>query len=142
MLMGEFTHGVDKKNRIIIPSKMRESLGDIFYISKGLDGCLWVFPEKEWKAFSAKLEKLPLSNKNARDFKRFFLSGATEMEPDKMGRVLLPASLMEYAGILAEVVSVGMTDKVEIWSKEKWKAYQEADMDMEEVAASLEDFGI
>lgn len=140
--MGEFTHGVDKKNRIIIPSKMRESLGDIFYISKGLDGCLWVFPEKEWKAFSAKLEKLPLSNKNARDFKRFFLSGATEMEPDKMGRVLLPASLMEYAGILAEVVSVGMTDKVEIWSKEKWKAYQEADMDMEEVAASLEDFGI
>lgn len=142
MLMGEFTHGVDKKNRIIIPSKMRESLGDIFYISKGLDGCLWVFPEKEWKAFSAKLEKLPLSNKNARDFKRFFLSGATEMEPDKMGRVLLPASLMEYAGILTEVVSVGMTDKVEIWSKEKWKAYQEADMDMEEVAASLEDFGI
>lgn len=142
MLIGEFNHGMDNKNRIIIPSKLREDLGESFIISKGLDGCLYIYPKAEWITFETKLKSLPLSSKDARTFARFFFSGANEMEPDKMGRILIPQSLLEYAGIVDEVVSVGMMNRVEVWSKEKWKAYNDSEMDMDDIASKMNELGI
>jgi len=142
MLIGEFNHGMDNKNRIIIPSKLREDLGESFIISKGLDGCLYIYPKAEWITFETKLKALPLSSKDARTFSRFFFSGANEMEPDKMGRILIPQSLLEYAGIVDEVVSVGMMNRVEVWSKEKWKAYNDSEMDMDDIASKMNELGI
>jgi MraZ protein len=142
MLIGEFSHGMDKKNRIIIPSKLREGLGDTFIMTKGLDSCLYIYPKAEWEVFEKKLKALPMTDKNVRAFVRFFFSGANEMEPDKMGRVLIPQSLLSYAGIEGEVVSVGMMDRVEVWSKEKWTAYNESDMDMDAIAEKMNELGI
>lgn len=133
---------MDKKNRIIIPSKLREGLGDTFIMTKGLDSCLYIYPKSEWEVFEKKLKALPMTDKNVRAFVRFFFSGANEMEPDKMGRVLIPQSLLSYAGIEGEVVSVGMMDRVEVWSKEKWTAYNESDMDMDAIAAKMNELGI
>lgn len=142
MLIGEHTHGVDNKNRIIVPSRFREDLGDSFVISKGLDGCLYIYPKDEWKVFETKLKNLPLTNKNSRTFARFFFSGANEVVPDKMGRILIPQPLMEYAEIKDEVVSIGMDSRVEVWSSKKWKEYCEREIDMDEVASGMEDLGI
>lgn len=142
MLIGEFSHGMDKKNRIIIPSKLREGLGETFIMTKGLDSCLYIYPKNEWQIFEQKLKSLPLTDKNVRSFVRFFFSGANEMEPDKMGRVLIPQSLLSYAGIEGEVVSVGMMDRVEVWSKEKWEAYNESEMDMDAIAEKMNELGI
>ena len=142
MLIGEFSHGMDKKNRIIIPSKLREGLGEQFIMTKGLDSCLYIYPKDEWQIFEKKLKSLPLTDKNVRSFVRFFFSGANEMEPDKMGRVLIPQSLLSYAGIDGEVVSVGMMDRVEVWSKEKWEAYNESEMDMDAIAEKMNELGI
>ncbi|MBO1263769.1 MAG: transcriptional regulator MraZ [Clostridia bacterium] len=142
MLIGEFSHGMDKKNRIIIPSKLRDGLGETFIMTKGLDSCLYIYPKNEWQIFEQKLKSLPLTDKNVRSFVRFFFSGANEMEPDKMGRVLIPQSLLSYAGIEGEVVSVGMMDRVEVWSKEKWEAYNESEMDMDAIAEKMNELGI
>ncbi|HCW73265.1 MAG TPA: cell division/cell wall cluster transcriptional repressor MraZ [Clostridiaceae bacterium] len=142
MLIGEFSHGMDKKNRIIIPSKLREGLGEQFIMTKGLDSCLYIYPKNEWQIFEQKLKSLPLTDKNVRSFVRFFFSGTNEMEPDKMGRVLIPQSLLSYAGIDGEVVSVGMMDRVEVWSKEKWEAYNESEMDMDAIAEKMNELGI
>lgn len=142
MLIGEFSHGMDKKNRIIIPSKLRDGLGETFIMTKGLDSCLYIYPKSEWQIFEQKLKSLPLTDKNVRSFVRFFFSGANEMEPDKMGRVLIPQSLLSYAGIEGEVVSVGMMDRVEVWSKEKWEAYNESEMDMDAIAEKMNELGI
>lgn len=124
MLTGEFNHSIDSKGRLIIPSKLRESLGEHFVITKGMDGCLFLYPDNEWKAFEEKLRTLPLTNKKARDFKRFFLGSATEGELDKQGRVLISSSLRAYADLEKEVVLAGVLDKVEIWSKERGKHVQ------------------
>lgn len=142
MLIGEFSHGMDKKNRIIIPSKLRDGLGETFIMTKGLDSCLYIYPKNEWQTFEQKLKSLPLTDKNVRSFVRFFFSGANEMEPDKMGRVLIPQSLLSYAGIEGDVVSVGMMDRVEVWSKEKWEAYNESEMDMDAIAEKMNELGI
>jgi len=133
---------MDKKNRIIIPAKLRDGLGDTFIMTKGLDSCLYIYPKSEWEVFEKKLKALPMTDKNVRAFVRFLFSGANEMEPDKMGRVLIPQSLLSYAGIEGEVVSVGMMDRVEVWSKEKWTAYNESDMDMDAIAAKMNELGI
>lgn len=142
MLIGEYTHGVDNKNRIIVPSKFREDLGETFVVSKGLDGCLYIHPKSEWMAFQEKLKNLPLSNKDSRTFSRFFFSGANEVTPDKMGRILLPQSLMDYAGVKDEVVSIGMMNRVEVWSKAKWETYSTMDTDMDEIASKMSELGI
>ena len=99
MLNGEFNHSIDTKGRLIIPSKFRESLGEHFVITKGMDGCLFVYPDNEWSAFEDKLRELPLTNKKARDFKRFFLGSAVDGELDKQGRVLISSALRAYAGL-------------------------------------------
>ena len=142
MFIGEYQHSLDSKNRIIVPSKLREGLGDKFIISKGLDGCLYAYPLDEWSKFEEKLKILPLTNKDARAFVRFFVSGATEVETDKQGRGLIPANLREYAGIEKEIVTIGALNKIEIWSKEKWESYNESDMDFDSIADKMGDLGI
>ena len=141
MFMGEYNHTIDAKGRLIIPSKFREALGSEFVLTKGLDGCLFVFPMKEWEAFEEKLRSLPLIDKNARKFSRFFLAGASTCELDKQGRILLPANLREYAGIDKEVVSVGVYSRVEIWSKDRYLENSDFD-DMDEIADHMAELGI
>ncbi|MDD6441205.1 MAG: division/cell wall cluster transcriptional repressor MraZ [bacterium] len=143
MLTGEFNHSIDSKGRLIIPSKLRDSLGEHFVITKGMDGCLFLYPENEWEAFEEKLRTLPLTNKKARDFKRFFLGSAVEGEIDKQGRVLLSTSLRTYADLEKEVVLAGVLDKVEIWSKEAWNARTtDIEENIEDIASDMEDLGL
>ena len=123
MLIGEYEHSLDAKGRLIMPAKLRTDMGEKFIITKGLDGCLFVFSKNEWSNFESKLKELPLTNKNARDFVRFFLSGATECEIDKQGRFLLVNTLREYAEITKEVIIIGVGTRLEIWNKDKWKKY-------------------
>ena len=142
MFMGEYSHTIDTKGRLIIPSKFREELGETFVVTKGLDGCLFVFSDEEWKAFEIKLKSLPLTNKNARQFARFFVAGATPCELDKQGRILLPATLREFAGLEKDVVLTGMLNRIEIWSKEKWNENNSLDdVAMDEIAEQMTDIG-
>ena len=143
MLMGEFSHSLDEKGRLFMPAKLREELGKRFYISKGLDGCLFVFDEAQWTTFEAKLNALPLARKGARDLKRFFFSGAAEGLCDKQGRVLLPQNLREHAHIQKDVVIVGVGNRAEIWAAEQWNNYcKDAEQTPEALAEQLEDLGI
>ncbi|SMC17739.1 MraZ protein [Clostridium acidisoli DSM 12555] len=137
MFIGEYQHGIDNKNRIIVPSKFREALGDVFILTKGLDGCLYAYTIDEWKTLEEKLKKLPLTNRDARAFVRFFFSGANEVNVDKQGRALIPQNLLEYASIEKDIVSIGVSTRIEIWSKEKWNQYNESDINMDEIAEKM-----
>ena len=141
MFMGEYSHTVDTKGRLIIPSKFREQLGEEFIVTKGLDGCLFVFPQDEWQAFEEKLRTLPLTQKGARQFTRFFVAGATPCELDKQGRILLPATLREFAGLDKDVVLAGMLNRIEIWSKDKWTE-NNACGDMDDIAEQMTQLGL
>ena len=141
MFMSENNHTVDAKGRLIIPSKFREILGDEFVISKGMDGCLFVYANDDWKAFEEKLTSLPLINKEARQFARFFLAGAAQVEVDKQGRILLPASLRSFANLDKDVVLVGVGSRIEIWDKEKYEALS-ADENMDDIANAMEALGL
>ena len=141
MFMGEYNHMIDAKGRLIIPAKFRELLGEEFILTKGLDGCLSIYPMNEWEAFEEKLRALPLTNKNARTFTRFFVAGATSCELDKQGRILLPATLGEFAGLDKEVVLTGMLNRIEIWSKDKWMENNSFD-DMDDIAEQMTDLGL
>ena len=143
MFMGEYSHTIDTKGRLIIPSRFREELGETFVVTKGLDGCLFVFSDEEWKAFEIKLKSLPLTNKNARQFARFFVAGATPCELDKQGRILLPATLREFAGLEKDVVLTGMLNRIEIWSTDKWNENNSLDdVAMDEIAEQMTDLGL
>jgi len=139
--MGEYNHTIDAKGRLIIPSKFREALGDEFVVTKGLDGCLFVYDNQEWAAFEEKLKALPLMNKESRKFVRFFLAGAASVEVDKQGRILLPSVLREFAELDKDVVLVGVASRIEIWSKQKWDEASEYD-DMEEIAEHMSELGL
>lgn len=142
MFMGEYNHTIDSKGRLIVPAKFREALGDEFVVTKGLDGCLFVYPNEEWQAFAEKLKSLPMSNKNSRQFSRFFLAGAAACEVDKQGRILLPGVLREFAALEKDVVLIGVSTRVEIWAKERWsECMQTYDDDMDEVAENLAELG-
>ena len=142
MLMGEYNHTIDAKGRLIVPAKFREVLGDEFVVTKGLDNCLFVYPNDEWQKFEEKLQTLPLTNKNARQFTRFFLAGAASVEVDKQGRILLPSVLREFAGLEKDVVLVGVASRIEIWSKDRrTEGISTYDDDMDEVAANMESLG-
>ena len=141
MLIGEYEHTLDAKGRIIMPSKLREDIGEKFIITKGLDGCLFAFSIEEWKKFEEKLRTLPISNKDARNFSRFFFAGAIDCEIDKQGRFLISSNLREFAGLEKEVVIVGMDSRLEIWSKEKWINFEE-DISADEIAEKMEMLGI
>ena len=142
MFMGEYNHTIDAKARLIVPAKFREILGDNFIVTKGLDGCLFVYPNDEWTRFEEKLKSLPLTNKNARQFTRFFLAGAAACEVDKQGRILLPQVLREFASLEKDVVLVGVASRIEIWSRERWdESMNTYDGDMDEVAENMESLG-
>ena len=143
MLIGEYEHSLDVKGRLIMPSKLREDIGEKFIITKGLDGCLFVFSQTEWIKFEEKLKTLPLSNRNARDFVRFFLSGATECEIDKQGRFLIASNLREYANMEKDVVIIGVGTRLEIWNKDKWKNYNsDENISADEIAENMTMLGI
>ena len=142
MFMGEYNHTIDPKGRLIIPAKFREALGDEFVVTNGLDGCLFVYANTEWNNFEEKLRTLPLTNKNARQFTRFFLAGAAACEVDKQGRILIPQVLREFAKLEKDVVLVGVASRIEIWSKEVWEeSISTYDTDMDEVAENMENLG-
>ena len=141
MFMGEYNHTIDAKGRLIIPSKFRESLGDEFVVTKGMDGCLFVYDNEEWKKFEEKLLSLPMMDKQVRQFTRYFLAGAASVEVDKQGRILLPAHLREFAGLEKDVVLVGVGSRVEIWSKDKWENMN-SDADMDEITSAMEGLGL
>ncbi|MDD2959453.1 MAG: division/cell wall cluster transcriptional repressor MraZ [Lachnospiraceae bacterium] len=141
MFMGEYNHTIDTKGRLIIPAKFREQLGDEFIVTKGLDGCLFVFPQNEWQNFEEKLRSLPLTQKGARQFTRFFVAGATPVELDKQGRILLPGTLREFAGLEKDVVLAGMLNRIEVWSKAKWTENNAYD-DMDDIAEQMTDLGL
>jgi MraZ protein len=140
--MSQYNHTIDAKGRVIIPAKFREKLGDSFVITKGLDGCLYGYAKEEWSAFEEKLGTLPITNKNSRQFTRFFLAGAAECELDKQGRILIPSVLREFAGLDKDVVLVGVASKIEIWSKERWdESNGEYETNMDDIAMNLESLG-
>ncbi len=141
MFMGEYNHTIDAKGRLIVPSKFREILGDVFVVTKGLDGCLFVYDNEEWKLFEEKLRALPITNKEARQFVRFFLAGATEAEVDKQGRILIPNVLREFAGITKDVVLVGVGSRIEIWGRERFEETASFD-DMDEIAEHMAELGL
>jgi MraZ protein len=125
VFMGEFQHNLDEKARLTIPAKFREGLGDAFVATRGLDRCLFVYPRSDWDALAQRLHTLPLTRSDARQFTRFFLSGAAECELDKQGRVLLPANLREYAGVKDQCMVLGVGSRVEVWDATAWKQYAE-----------------
>ncbi|MFY9214421.1 MAG: division/cell wall cluster transcriptional repressor MraZ [Tissierellaceae bacterium] len=143
MFIGEYQHTIDSKGRIIIPSKFREELGDEFVITKGLDNCLFVYPKDEWEILEDKLKKLPLTNKNARAFVRFFFSGASESNLDKQGRVLIPANLRDHSRIEKDAVIIGVSTRLEIWSREEWEGYIDEDnLSYDSIAETMAELGI
>ncbi|MBM7565698.1 MraZ protein [Paenibacillus sacheonensis] len=141
MFMGEYQHSIDDKGRIIIPAKFREQLGDQFVITRGLDNCLFVYPLSEWSQLEQKLKSLPMMKSDARAFSRFFFSGATECELDKQGRVNLPNTLCEYAKLERDCIVLGVSNRVEIWSKPIWEGYfKQSEETFNEIAEKLVDF--
>jgi MraZ protein len=141
--MGEYLHTIDAKGRLILPAKFREELGELFIVTKGLDNCLFVYAKEEWAILEGKLKQLPLAKPEARAFVRFFFAGAAEVECDKQGRVLLPTNLREYAQVEKDVVILGVSNRVEIWSKSVWDSYNEQiSPTVASIAESLVDLGI
>lgn len=120
MLMGEYHHNIDEKNRLIIPAKFREEIGSKAIITRGLDNCLFVYSEVEWEKIVSKLKTLPFTKKDARNFTRFFLSGATECEFDRSGRICISSPLVDYADLSKECVIIGANDRLEVWSSKNW----------------------
>jgi len=141
MLIGEYEHSLDSKNRIIMPSKFRDDIGEKFIVTKGLDGCLFAYSISEWKNFEEKLRSLPLSNKDARAFSRFFFAGATDCILDKQGRFLIPSNLRDFAELEKDLIIVGMNSRIEIWAKSKWKSVDEQ-ISADEIAEKMEMLGI
>ncbi|CAH0119565.1 Transcriptional regulator MraZ [Paenibacillus sp. CECT 9249] len=141
MFMGEYQHSIDDKGRMIVPAKFREPLGSSFVLTRGLDQCLFVYPKEEWALLEQKLKALPLMKSDARAFTRFFFSGATECEWDKQGRVNIPANLRQYAKLDKECVVIGVSNRVEIWSKDIWENYfEQSEEAFNEIAEKLVDF--
>lgn len=138
--MGEYHHNIDDKKRMIIPSKYREDLGDKVIVTRGLEGCLFVYSETEWNQIVSKLKTLPFTKKDARSFVRFFLSGATVCEFDKQGRIKISIPLTEYAQLTKECVVIGVNDRLEIWSESVWNNFmKENEQSLSDTAENLFD---
>jgi len=143
MLIGQYEHTIDAKKRLALPAKFRGELGDKVVITKGVENCLVVYTEKEWQIFSEKLGNLPISQTNARSFARIILAGAMEITLDKLGRILIPDYLKEYAGFKKDVVVCGLSNRLEVWDAEKWSAYnKEAEKGVQEIVSQLGSLGI
>ena len=129
MFMGEYHHNIDDKGRVIVPSKFRRELGDRFVVTRGLDGCLFIYSKKEWEKQVEHLRSLPFTKKDARAFTRFFLSGATEVEADKQGRMNLPEPLVTYANLDKECIIIGVNERLEVWAKDEWQGFLKVNED-------------
>ncbi|MCI5699457.1 MAG: division/cell wall cluster transcriptional repressor MraZ [Lachnospiraceae bacterium] len=141
MFMGEHSHTIDAKGRLIIPAKFREELGEKFVITQGMDHCLTIYPMAEWEKFLQQLSQLPLANKETRIFRRFFTAKADTCELDKQGRILVPAGLRDYAGLEKDVVLTGNISNIEVWSKDRWDDIGAYD-DMDSIAEKMQEMGI
>lgn len=140
VFMGEYQHTLDEKGRVIVPAKFREGLGESFVMTRGLDKCLFVYPQSEWEILEQKLKSLPMTRADARSFVRFFLSGATECALDKQGRIVVPTLLRDYATLDKDIVVLGVSNRVEIWSHERWREYSDlAAESFADIAESLVD---
>jgi len=142
MLLGEYFHNIDAKGRIILPSKFRSELGERFIVTKGFDGCLYGYSVEAWKEIEEKIKTLPLvTGKDARNFTRFFFSSAIECEIDTQGRILISSSLREFASLQKEVAIIGVSSRIEFWSKDKWETYCDA-QDADDIAEKMSFLGI
>ena len=143
VLIGEFQHNIDAKGRLTMPAKFRPELGGQFVVTRGLDGCLFGYPMENWAVQEEKLKKLNLMKKDARQFARFFYSAATEVEIDKQGRINLPQTLLDYAKIDKECRVIGVYDRIEIWSSERWDEFVgDAEENYEAIAEGMMDFDL
>lgn len=143
MFLGEYEHSLDQKGRLAIPVKFRSALSDGAIVARGLDGCLTLYPKREWQVLAEKIAALPLTDSNARMFARFILSGASDVEADKQGRIILPAYLRQYADLDATVVVAGLYNRIEIWNHKTWKALSDARAhDSGSIADQLSNLGI
>lgn len=134
MLTGEYQHNMDPKGRVTVPSRFREDLGDKFYVCRGLDGCLFLLSQFQWDGLMKKVAAMPLSQ--GRGIQRYFFSGAADVEPDKQGRILIPPSLRQHAGLTRDVTVIGAGARAEIWDTARWNAYNESQTD-EAIEASM-----
>jgi MraZ protein len=142
MFIGEFSHNLDDKNRLMIPVKFRASLAGGLVITRGLDGCLWLYPKSEFESLAIEISKLPITQINSRNFSRLMLSGAMDLEMDKIGRVVIPGYLKDYSVISDRVVMAGVYNRIEIWPAEKWQSFKgEMESNSSEIAENLADIG-
>ena len=138
MLMGEYHHNIDDKGRLTIPSKFRDDLGEKFVITRGLENCLFAYSLDDFQKIVAELQKIPFTKKDARQFMRFFLSGATTVEFDKQGRINISSPLISYAELKKECIIIGTGDRLEIWSSNNWNDFFDSTKDnMSDIAENL-----
>jgi len=143
MLIGEYKHTIDTKKRLAIPSKLRRELGDKAVITRGLDNCLFIFPQKQWNKLIEKLSQLPLGQRDTRGFTRLMLAGASEVSLDKLGRILVPDYLKKYAGLKKNVVIAGVYNRLEVWDESKWKLFkQSTEKEVDNMAERLGEIGV
>lgn len=143
MFIGEYTYSLDTKRRLSIPAKFRKFLGQKAVITRGLDNCLFLYPASEWGKLAKKLSQLPLSQADARGFARIMLAGATDVPIDRLGRILVPDYLKEYAGLKKKTVVAGLFNRVEIWDSSQWRTYKtKTEKGMGDMAERLKELGV
>jgi MraZ protein len=143
MFISEYTYNLDEKRRLAIPAKFRKLLTRKAVITRGLDNCLWLFPEKEWNILADKIGKLPLAQADARGFARIMLAGATDVMIDSLGRILIPDYLKDFAGLEKKTIIAGINNRIEIWDEKKWRDYQkEMVSGLGDMAERLKELGI
>lgn len=137
-MKGEYQHTLDAKGRLFIPAKLREQLGDSFVVTKGLDECLFLYPQKAWDELEQKIRQLPMSK--SRGLQRFFLSSAADVTVDRQGRIVIPTTLRSYANLERDVVVIGVGERAELWDARRWNAYTD-DLDCESIVQAMEELG-
>ncbi len=143
MFIGEYSHSIDPKKRLAVPSKFRGELKSKVVITRGLDKCLFLYPMKAWEALAGKLGTLPVGESGTRSFTRLMLAGAIDVDVDKQGRILIPDYLKEYAGLAKDVVIAGLYNRLEIWDEEKWNEYKKnAEKNTDDIAEQLGKLGV
>ena len=142
LLIGQYTHNIDEKNRLIMPQKLREALGEEFIVTLGIDGCLFVMSVDEWSSFKERMRSQPMVK--TRDLQRYFFGNATLVQPDKQGRILIAPHLKQAAALTKEVVIVGADNRVELWNADRWTQWTDAKEDFmgENIASLMEDIGV
>jgi len=143
LLLGRYLHSLDHKGRVSIPKKFREKLSNGGVLTKGLDGCLFLYPFEEWTLLSSKIQALPLTGSEERAFSRYLFSGAVQVGFDPLGRILIPEHLQRFAQFKKEILVIGVANRIELWAKRKWEVYNKTiEAKSEEIAEKISDRGI